>query len=219
MINTLSKPIDLEWELKQEFWRKLSHTHIQKNPSCELCGWQDSRYMRVVTLSNIYHEESLDLQTRCLFCYHEHRLSLCPEGTIIYCPEITQSQLNWFIHTQWALSYILDKNADYTKSFSARAQLRVENVWLDSRKEIVDKFFGCGLSDAKAFAECMAITDVDTKNDARSLIADLRFIPKKEGYLEQISYWGEGIYNQIFPHEHEVASDFSHKLASLSFLK
>lgn len=219
MLKTLGTPLDLQWELTQPFWRDISNNHITHNPCCELCGWSDARYMRVVTKSNSYTENSDDLETRCLFCFHEHRLSLCPSGTIIYCPEISQSQLNWFIHTQWALSFNLDGDGDYSQSIYSKTQMRVELGWLEKRREIVESLFGEGLSVARNFAECMSITQSDVLSKGSNLLNQLRLLPNKDGYLNELNYWGKEIYSQVMPNNHALANDIAHKLATLSILK
>ena len=169
-------------------WLKKSSAHLQSNPACSVCGWADNLHMKVNTISNVYTPGSDDLITHCCICDKVHRLEKA-KGTLIFLPEIPQSELNWFYHSLWSFPCDSEEVPSHKIALDMlkRSLLNRANVLEDELE---------GLSDPKMMVIALSNVAQDNVQFTNNVISGIRYVPSDEELAAEISYFRQNIYSQ-----------------------
>ncbi len=156
------------------------------NYTCQFCGFQARDYQEVVNLDSNYHNNKLsNLTTSCCFCaqcffVESVGLGHYGGGTLVYLPEVTQTDLNSFCHV---LFCAVSNDTGYKTS----AQSIYRNFKF--RAQIVEEEFGEGCSSPATFGELFL--DV-VGNDATllsTMLKNIRLLPSRGGFKTQVDHW------------------------------
>lgn len=160
---------------------------------CECCGFKSERFMRLVSLNGVYTILKPErFQVCCPFCFMTKRLERAKDkAVVIYLPEISQNQLNMFIHSLWHFSS--------SKSLNSTQYHYSNDVFnnLLKRTDPIDSALGDKAHQPENFAFALkSISDADylLKDSAFS---GIRLLPVKKGFATEIEYWSQEIYPRI----------------------
>ena len=162
---------------------------------CRFCGFASDVHMQVVNLNHNYRQNQMDnLVTACPFCMQVQfiemiGLSSDTGGTVIYFPEMTQSELNATCHV---LFCAIANSGD-------QAEL-AQNVYnsLRLRSKYVEQSIGKGLSDPAMLGQMLIDTPLDHPDYVfEEAMANLRILPSIDAFSEQIRDWSQSAMNKL----------------------
>jgi intracellular multiplication protein IcmJ len=173
----------------------------KNNYSCAFCGFIAQNFMSIVNLDGDYFNNKKDnLAPACPFCLQCGFIEKVGEsgfggGSLIYLPEMTQSELNMLCHTLFASLIQGGAAADSAKAMYRDLKLRVQ---------IVDKQLGPGMSKPATFGKLLL--DAPIMSDSRYKDADFlqqfRLLPTYTRFVSQLITWSReaigfwGVNNQ-----------------------
>jgi len=154
--------------------------------SCQFCGFQARDYQEVVNIDRDYSNNKMsNLATACCFCAQCFFLESVGMGeygggTLIYLPEISQSDLNSFCHV---LFCAISNNTNYKDT--AQSVYRT----LRFRSQMVDDKYGDGSSDPASFGQALIDLQLPDKSAHARALNDLRLLPSLTKFKTQIERW------------------------------
>ncbi len=162
--------------------------------TCQFCGFQARFYQDVVNLDNNYNNNKLaNLATACCFCSQCFFIESVGVGgygggTLIYLPELSQSELNGLCHVLFCAitndtGY---KNSSQTiyRSFKFRSQL-------------VEEKFGEGTSDPSIFGHLLIDSGPISKEKSDKIFNNIRLLPSRAKFRKQIERWAASALEEI----------------------
>lgn len=172
------------------------------NYTCQYCGFQAAQYQDVVNKDNNYRNSKMsNLVTACCFCsqclfLESINYNDFGGGTIIHLPQMSQPELNGLCHVLFcaianATTYRADAQALY-RSLKFRAQL-------------VEQTLGEGMSNPARLGQ--VLIDAPIKDKAaltEKVLSELRLLPSRTKFAEQISAWAEAAMDEVHPEEPEI---------------
>ncbi|MBN2690015.1 MAG: type IVB secretion system protein IcmJDotN [Gammaproteobacteria bacterium] len=157
------------------------------NYTCQFCGFQAKDYQEVVNLDHDYHNNKMDnIVTSCLLCAQCLFLDAIGKGeygggTLVYLPEFSQNELNAFSHV---LFCAMANNTAYKDD--AKTIYRT----LKLRSKIIEEKLGEGLSDPSMLGQMLIDAYVVGRKQVREkMLADIRLLPSRDRFEEQIKKW------------------------------
>jgi intracellular multiplication protein IcmJ len=162
---------------------------------CQFCGFQAKQHQEVVNLDQNYqNNKSANMATACCFCMQCSFLESVGKtensgGTLIYLPELSQSQLNALCHV---LFCAMGNANDY--------QIDAQDIYrtLNLRAKIVEKAFGEGMSNPVALGQMLVDLNIpDRKETSGKILADVRLLPAREKFNKQIADWANAAFGEL----------------------
>ena len=158
------------------------------NNTCQFCGFQANEYQEMVDIDNKYESNKLEnALTACCFCMQCHFLETVGlnnfgGGTLIYCPEMTQTEINSLCHVIFCA---MVNNTAYKTS--AQAIYRS----LKFRNQQVEEHVGEGTSEPSVFGQLLIDYQSRHENmEARDKwLENLRLLPSRAKFRKQIEHW------------------------------
>jgi len=153
---------------------------------CQFCGFQAHDFQEVVNLDHDYKHNTLsNMVTSCVFCAQCMFLESVGAGdfgggTLIYLPEVSQTELNSFCHVLFCAM------ANDT-GYKGTAQSIYRSFKF--RYQLVEKEFGEGSSDPAVFGQLLADNPSVTPDKMRSMLKDIRLLPSRAKFKKQIEHW------------------------------
>tara|TARA_Y200000002_G_C22688659_1_gene667134 strand:+ start:13218 stop:13829 length:612 start_codon:yes stop_codon:yes gene_type:complete len=162
---------------------------------CQFCGFKSDIYMNVVNVNHNYKDNKKDnLVTACPFCTQVHFLEMIglsqnTGGTMIYLPEMSQSELNAFSHVLFcAIANSGDKAQIAQETYNS----------LKLRSKYVEQEVGKGLSDPAMLGQMLVDTPLDHSDYVfEETMRDLRVLPKLDAFSEQIKNWSQSAMEDL----------------------
>ncbi len=164
--------------------------------TCQFCGFQAQDYQEIINLDNDYYNNKLDnLVTSCVFCAQCLFVESIGNnefggGTLIYCPEIPQNDINSLCHV---LFCAISNGTGYRES--------AQNTYrsLKFRSQLVEKQFGDGTSDPAVFGRLL-IEAYSSEQEAWSrILKDLRLLPSRVKFKTLIDHWAAAALTEESP--------------------
>lgn len=162
--------------------------------TCQFCGFQAKLYQDVVNLDNDYNNNQLtNLVTACCFCAQCFFIESVGVGgygggTLIYLPELQQTELNSLCHVLFCAitndtGY---KNSSQTiyRSFKFRSQ-------------VVEEKFGEGTSDPSIFGHLLIDSGPISKENSVKIFNNVRLLPSRAKFRKQIEHWAASALEEI----------------------
>jgi intracellular multiplication protein IcmJ len=162
--------------------------------TCQFCGFQARQFQEVINLDNDYSNNRLsNLATSCCFCAQCFFIESVGVGgygggTLIYLPELSQTELNSLCHV---LFCAITNDTGYKSS--------AQNIYrsFKFRSQVVEDKFGEGTSDPAIFGQLMIDTGA-TKEETRSqLLKGVRLLPSRAKFRKQIEQWAASALNEM----------------------
>jgi len=162
--------------------------------TCQFCGFQAKLYQEIVNLDGDFSNNKIDnLVTACCFCSQCSFLESVGVGgygggTLIYLPELTQSELNSFCHV---LFCAITNDTGYKSS----AQTIYRSFKF--RSQPVEDKFGEGTSDPSIFGHLLIDSGEIAKAVTDQLFSNIRLLPSRAKFRVQIEHWAASALEEI----------------------
>ncbi|MDP3268103.1 MAG: type IVB secretion system protein IcmJDotN [Legionella sp.] len=162
--------------------------------TCQFCGFQARLFQEIVNLDGNYTNNRLsNLVTACCFCAQCFFIESVGVGgygggTLIYLPELTQSEVNSLCHV---LFCAITNDTGYKAS--------AQNIYrgFKFRSQIVEDKFGEGTSDPAIFGQLMIDTGATKEETRAQLFKDIRLLPSRAKFRKQIEKWAASALEEI----------------------
>lgn len=162
--------------------------------TCQFCGFQARLFQEVINLDNNYTNNKLsNLVTSCCFCAQCFFIESVGVGgygggTLIYLPELTQTELNSMCHV---LFCAITNNTGYKAS--------AQNIYrgFKFRSQAVEEKFGEGTSDPAMFGQLMIDSNVKDEERRAQLFKNILLLPSRAKFRKQIEKWAASALEEI----------------------
>ncbi|CAM4504830.1 MAG: hypothetical protein LEGION0403_FIIPPAGN_01916 [Legionella sp.] len=162
--------------------------------TCQFCGFQARLFQEVVNLDNNYSNNKLpNLVTACCFCAQCFFIESVGVGgygggTLIYLPELTQTELNSLCHV---LFCAITNDTGYKSS--------AQNIYrgFKFRSQQVEEKFGEGTSDPAIFGQLMIDAGVNDEERRSQLFKNILLLPSRAKFRKQIEKWAASALEEI----------------------
>jgi intracellular multiplication protein IcmJ len=162
--------------------------------TCQFCGFQAKDYQDVVNLDNDYNNNKIsNMVTSCCFCaqcffVESVGVGDFGGGTLIYLPELSQSELNSLCHV---LLCAITNNTGYKSS----AQTIYRSFKL--RSQMVEEKYGEGTSDPSIFGHLLMDMDSVHTEILGSIFKNIRLLPSRSKFRKQIECWAASALEEL----------------------
>lgn len=162
--------------------------------TCRFCGFQAKLYQDVVNLDGNYNNNKLsNLVTACCFCAQCFFIESVGVGgygggSLIYLPEIAQSELNSMCHV---LFCAITNDTGYKSSAQA--------IYLGFkvRSQHIEEIFGEGTSDPAIFGHLLIDSEVNDDEKISKILNGIRLLPSRAKFRKQIEGWAANALEEI----------------------
>ncbi len=162
--------------------------------TCQFCGFQARLFQEIVNLDNDYTNNRLsNLVTACCFCAQCFFIESVGVGgygggTLVYLPELNQSELNSLCHV---LFCAITNDTGYKSS--------AQNIYrsFKFRSQVVEEKFGEGTSDPAIFGQLMIDAGVNKEETRVQLFKNIRLLPSRAKFRKQIEKWAASALEEI----------------------
>ncbi|MFI4918095.1 MAG: type IVB secretion system protein IcmJDotN [Legionellales bacterium] len=162
--------------------------------TCKFCGFQARFFQEIVNLDSNYTNNSLsNLVTACCFCAQCFFIESVGVGgygggTLVYIPELKQSELNGLCHV---LFCAITNDTGYKSS--------AQNIYrsFKFRSQIVEEKFGEGTSDPAIFGQLMIDAGVKNEEVRAQLFKNILLLPSRAKFRKQIEKWAASALEEI----------------------
>lgn len=162
--------------------------------TCQFCGFQARLFQDVVNFDNDYSNNRMsNMVTACCFCSQCFFIESVGVGgygggTLIYLPELTQSELNSLCHV---LFCAITNDTGYKSS--------AQNIYrsFKFRSQVVEEKFGEGTSDPAIFGQLMIDAGVKDEATRANLFNNIRLLPSRAKFRRQIEKWAASALEEI----------------------
>ena len=154
--------------------------------TCQCCRFESSS-LEVINRDNDYsNNKENNFVTVCSLCakctlLDSYSIDYAGGDKIIYCPELSQEQLNQLVRVLMCHMYGKDSDEIYNAKMTM-AQLQDRAAWLDEKA-------GCKLSHPALFIHYM-----HSRQSDKQLVGRLRWLPSPVDYEEEIKHWQSVIF-------------------------
>jgi len=156
--------------------------------TCQFCGFQAREYQEVINLDQNYSRNVLtNMVTACCFCAQCFFLEAVGlndygGGSLIYLPEISQSDLNAFCHVLFCAM----SNAT---AYQASAQSIYRS--LKFRAQQVEEQFGPSSSKPANFGQMILESKKINEKIKQDILTNCRLLPSHAKFRAQIEAWAQ----------------------------
>lgn len=170
---------------QQKFAEFAEKIFLRDNYICQFCGFQAKEFQEVINLDqNYYNNKLANMVTACCFCAQCFFLESVGVsyggGTLIFLPDISQSNLNSFCHV---LFCAISNDTGY------RATAQTIYRTLKFRSQMVEEQFGEGSSDPAVFSQLLLDSQHGDVSNQKELLGNFRLLPSRARFREQIEKW------------------------------
>lgn len=162
--------------------------------TCQFCGFQARLFQEVVNLDHDFSNNRLsNLVTACCFCAQCFFIESVGVGgygggTLIYLPELAQTELNSLCHV---LFCAITNDTGYKSS--AQSIYRSFKF----RSQIVEDKFGEGTSDPAIFGQLMIDSGATSPEISDKLLKNIRLLPSRAKFRRQIERWAASALEEM----------------------
>ena len=167
---------------------------VRDQNTCRFCGFKSDKYQEVVNIDQNYSNNvAPNLATACSFCTQCFFLDAIGSdasmnGEVIHLPEISQADLNNFCRV---LFCSMDKDTPY------KNRLQAIYLSLKDRTNAIDNCFGPDSHDPNIFGQGLVDTNLSEEELRHPLLREVRLLPIKKNFKEQIDYWKKTVFAKI----------------------
>ena len=162
--------------------------------TCQFCGFQARLFQDIVNLDGDYtNNRPVNLVTACCFCAQCFFLESVGVGgygggTLVYLPELSQSELNSLCHV---LFCAITNDTGYKTS----AQTVYRSFKF--RSQTVEEKFGEGTSDPSIFGHLLIDSGPVSDEKLLKLFKNIRLLPSRAKFRKQIERWAASALEEI----------------------
>lgn len=154
--------------------------------TCSYCAFRSEHHMEIVNIDRDYYNNKIDnFAVCCPFCLLSHFPTGIGRdfggGTIIYCAELSQNEINAIIHVMFSSMYNCTEYEKASESFYKAFK---------SRADQVESKLGRGLSEPRMLSQMLVDAPLkDSKKVAKTILKDLRIVPNYEDFRDILASW------------------------------
>ncbi len=162
--------------------------------TCRYCLFTSKKYNTVVNHDNDYsHNNAKNMVTACPFCAQCFFLDGIGSdnntgGIIVHLPEVSQADLNHFCRVLFSSML---RDAPY------KGKLQATYLSLSDRAKPVEELFGPDSSNPVTFGQSLIDSNLSKQQLEGNVLKDLRLLPERQYFKEEILYWKKTIFDQI----------------------
>lgn len=162
--------------------------------TCQFCGFQAKAYQDVVNLDGNFNNNHLDnMVVACCFCAQCFFMESVGVGgygggTLIYLPELTQTELN-------SLCHVLFCAITNDTGYKASAQTIYRSF--KSRSQFVENKYGEGTSDPAMFGHLLIDSGHLADGTIEKVFQHIRLLPSRAKFRKQIEHWAATALEEI----------------------
>lgn len=162
--------------------------------TCRFCGFQAKLFQDIVNLdANYSNNKAENMVTACCFCAQCCFLESVGVGgygggTLIYLPEMTQSELNSLCHV---LFCAITNDTGYKNS----AQTVYRSFKF--RSTVVEEKYGEGTSDPSIFGHLLIDSGPISSDKHARIFDSIRLLPSRAKFRKQIERWAASALEEI----------------------
>jgi len=152
--------------------------------TCQFCGFQAKQFQEVVNIDGDFrHNKMQNLATACRFCAQCFFIESVGKtdfgnGTLIYLPEMSQTELNALCHVLFAKMVM-----------NLQGALDARNIYrsMKLRSKVIEKHLGEGYSQPALYGHMLIeLSDEKTQQLHESLSKDIRILPSLSHYASDV---------------------------------
>lgn len=164
-------------KIRKEILERDDHT-------CAFCGFRALRFQEMHHLDDDHaNNRPANLVTACCFChccFHLGMAGIRRTGTLIWCPELSQADINNTVRAIFVAEASGIRHDESAKALYAA---------FASRAEVVEQEFGTGASNPAAVGQALLDMTPEQYKDRRRRLGGLRLLPRSAAFGPQIAYW------------------------------
>lgn len=154
--------------------------------TCQFCRFESSSLEVVNRDNNYLNNIESNLMTACSLCakctlLDSYAIDYPGKDKMIYCPELSQEQVNQLSRMLMCHMYGADSDEIYNAKMTM-AHLQDRAVWLDEKA-------GCQLSHPALFVHYMNAPKSD-----KALVNKIRWLPDPSEYESEIQHWRSQLF-------------------------
>lgn len=160
---------------------------IRDDYHCQFCGFCSRHYQEVINIDGNYLNNKVsNLATACSFCAQCFFLEAIGKsdfggGSLIFLPEMTQTELNALCHVLFANQATAGPHASQAKNIYRSLKLRTQPI---------EQQLGEGFSNPAIFGQVLVDTKVENAEQLHEKLAPaIRVLPSMSRYAQQIATW------------------------------
>lgn len=161
---------------------------------CQFCGFQARLFQDVINLDGDYTNNKLsNLVTSCCFCSQCFFIESVGVGgygggSLVYLPELTQSELNSLCHV---LFCAITNDTGY--------KLSAQNIYraFKFRSQLIEEKFGEGTSDPAIFGQLIIDSGISDEGIKTQLFKNILLLPSRAKFRKQIEQWAASALQEI----------------------
>jgi intracellular multiplication protein IcmJ len=167
---------------------------VRDNYTCQFCGFQAKDFQDIVNLDNDYNNNKIsNLATSCCFCaqcffVESVGVGGFGGGTLIYLPELSQTELNSLCHV---LFCAITNNTGYKTS----AQTIYRSFKF--RSQVVEEKFGEGTSDPSILGHLLIDMGSISAEVEGNVFKNIRLLPSRAKFRKQIEWWAASAIEEL----------------------
>ena len=162
--------------------------------TCQFCGFQAKKFQEVINLDNNYSNNKLsNLATACCFCaqcffIESVGLGGYGGGSLVYLPELTQSELNSLCHV---LFCAITNDTGYKSS--------AQDIYrsFKSRSQMIEDKYGEGTSNPAILGQLIIDSGIASSDTVDQIFNNVRLLPSRAKFRKQIEYWAASALEEI----------------------
>lgn len=177
------------------FQNLANKVHERDQYQCQFCGFRAHTHQEIVNRDQDYTNNKVsNLATACLFCSQCFFLEAIGRsdfggGSLIYLPEMSQTELN-------ALCHVLFASMITGNSYSTNAKNIYRNLRL--RTQQVEKYLGEGFSNPALLGQMMIDADAINIGDLHNTIAPkIRVLPILSRFTKIMDEWAKTSFTEL----------------------
>jgi intracellular multiplication protein IcmJ len=162
--------------------------------TCQYCGFQARLFQDIVNIDGDFTNNKLtNLVTACCFCaqcffIESVGVGSYGGGTLIYLPELTQTELNSLCHV---LFCAITNDTGYKSS--------AQNIYrsFKFRAQTVEEKYGEGTSDPAIFGQLVIDSGPISGEVSDKLFKNIRLLPSRTKFRKQIERWAASALEEL----------------------
>ncbi|MCE3044436.1 type IVB secretion system protein IcmJDotN [Legionella sp. 16cNR16C] len=162
--------------------------------TCQFCGFQAKLFQEVINIDGNYTNNKIsNMVTACCFCAQCFFIESVGVGgygggTLIYLPELQQSELNSLCHV---LFCAITNDTGYKGS--------AQNIYrsFKFRSQAVEEKFGEGTSDPSILGQLIIDSGATSPEISDKLFNNIRLLPSRAKFRRQIEQWAASALEEM----------------------
>lgn len=175
----------------KEFEKKIL---LRDKYTCRFCGFQAKLFQDIVNVDGDYNNNKMsNMVTSCCFCSQCFFLESVGVGgygggTLIYLPEISQTELNSLCHVLFCA---------ITNDTGYKSSAQTIYLGLKVRSQQIEDKFGEGTSDPSIFGHLLIDTVGLNEEKLSKILYGVRLLPSRAKFRKQIEGWAANAIEEI----------------------